>query len=98
MPRPAPARAPSRPRLAERSPRRLAARLAVAALVRDWMRAKGVSTQDLADICDESASCMHDRLTGEKPMPAEILALLPTRERRRVCYLLSDVNVDGVAA
>lgn len=93
MPRQGPAKAPHRPAMKERCPRRLAARLAVAALVREWMRVRGVSTQELAEICEESPSTLHDRLTGEKPMPAEIIALLPQPQRRRVCDLLSEVDV-----
>jgi hypothetical protein len=98
MPRPAPAKPPARPALAERCPRRLAARLAVAAIVREWMRKRGVSTVELAELCEESASCLHDRLTGEKPMPVEIVAMLPERMRRHVFELLSDVVVDVAAA
>lgn len=92
MPRPGPAMAPPRPRLQERSPRRLAARLAVADLVRAWMRKSGTSTKDLADIVEESPSVMHDRLTGEKPMPVEILVLLPRKDRARVFALLEDIE------
>jgi hypothetical protein len=98
MPRPGPAKAPHRPRLEERCPRRLAARHAAAAVVRDWMRRRSVSTQDLADICDESAGTMHDRLTGEKPLPVEVLVLLDKRARKHVFELLSDVEIDVAAA
>jgi hypothetical protein len=62
------------------------------------MRKRGVSTQELAEVCEESASVMHDRLTGEKPLPIEILAMLPERQRRHVCELLSDVAFDVAAA
>jgi hypothetical protein len=92
MPRPGPAKAPARPRLATTAPRRLAARLEVASIVKAWMLKRGVTTQDLADIVEESAATLHDRLTGEKPMPVEILVLLPRKDRARVFALLEDIE------
>lgn len=84
--------------LAERSPRRHAMRLASADAISRWARRHGVSITELAEVWGESRSVVHDRLTGEDPMPIEHLLVLPKRQRDQLLALLDDVAGDHVAA
>ena len=94
MPRRAPAAPPpSRPHLATRSPRRLAARLASAAAIKTYLARRGVSIAEIAEAAEESAAVVHDRLTGEKPLPIDWILALPKRQREALLDLLKDVDV-----
>lgn len=91
MPRRQPAQPPRMPVLAERSPRRHALRRATAEAITAWARRGGVSISELAEVWGESRSVVHDRLTGEKPLPVEHVLSLPKRQRDQLLALLDDV-------
>lgn len=91
MPRRQPPPPPRLPVLAERSPRRHALRRETAAAVTQWARRSGVSIEELREVWGESASVVHDRLTGEKPLPIEHVLALPPRQRAQLLALLDDV-------
>lgn len=95
MPRRSPAQPPaSRPRLAERSPRRLAARLASAAAIKAYLARRGITLVEIAEAAEESTAVVHDRLTGEKPLPVDWIVALPQRRLRDALFdLLRDIDV-----
>jgi hypothetical protein len=100
MPRRAPAAPPpSRPHLAARSPRRLAGRLASASAIKTFLARRGVSVVEIAEATEESPAVVHDRLTGEKPLPVDWITAIPQQRIRDALWdLLRDINIHSAAA
>jgi hypothetical protein len=89
---------PRKPQLSERAPELLAARLRTAGLVDGYLRARGVSTAELAEVwrCAEVAA--REMRTGDRPIHLSHVMALPKRHARALLDLLLTALDESAAA